>query len=184
MRVAIHQPNLVPWRPFFAKMAAVDVFVVLTQCQFNREHYQHRFKLHDKWYTMSVDHVRHRDLIANRTYADPHKDWDFIKRRLPQYAGWFSQFDDCIDRSLVKTNFAIILRIAEQLGLNPSRIVYDPIPSCTGTDRLVEICRAVGATTYLAGRSGASYMELEKFAAAGITVEHQLVTDTRHVFET
>lgn len=184
MRVAIHQPNFIPWRPFFAKMAAVDMFVVLTQCQFNREHYQHRFKLNTEWYTMSVEHVRHRDLIINRRYANPQANWAAIKRRLPQHAEWFSQFDDCIDPSLVKTNFAIILRIAKQLGMNPSRIVFDPIPSCTGTDRLVEICKAVRATTYLAGRSGAKYMEPEKFEAAGINVEYQTVTDTRHVFET
>lgn len=184
MRVAIHQPNFIPWYPFFQKMAAVDYFVVLTFAQFNREHYQHRFKYQDKWYTMGVRDVRHPDPINKRVYASPHEDWAKIKRRLPQYAGWFSQFDDCIVPSLLDTNFSIILRMAKQLGLSTDRVIYDPIPSCTGTDRLVEICKALNATTYLAGRSGANYMEPEKFEAAGIKVEYQVVTDTRHVFET
>jgi len=183
MRVAIHQPNFIPWRPFFQKMAAVDMFVILTYAQFNREHYQHRFKYQDRWYTMGVRDVRHPDLIRNRMYANAEDDWAKIKRRLPQFAAWFNQFDDCICPSLLTTNFKIILRMAELLGVNSDRIIYDPIPSCAGTDRLVEICRCLGAKTYLAGRSGANYMEPEKFAEAGIAVEYQTVTDTRHVFE-
>lgn len=182
MRVAIHQPNFVPWRPFFQKMAAVDVFVVLTHCQFNREHFQHRFKFKDKWYTMGVENVRHADEIAKRKYADHYGDWDKIKRRLPQYASWFNQFDDCITPCLWATNYSIIVMLAKQLGIK-TNIILDPISTLTGTDRLVEICQMVEATTYLAGRSGATYMEPEKFKAANIKVEYQVVTDTRHVFE-
>lgn len=164
-------------------MAAVDVFVILSYAQFNREHYQHRFKYQNRWYTMSVENVRHADLIRNRRYANPKEDWGKIKRRLPQFAQWFSQFDDCICPDLLTTNFSIILRMAEQMGLSSHRMIYDPIPSCTGTDRLVEICRSLNAKVYVAGRSGANYLEPEKFEQAGIKVEYQTVTDTRHVFE-
>lgn len=164
-------------------MAAVDKFVVLTHCQFSREHYQHRFKYQDKWYTMGVTDVRHPDLIVRRTYADPQEDWDAIKRRLPQYAAWFSQFDDCIRPSLWATNFRIISKITGLLGIK-TELLVDPITPLTGTDRLVAICQSLGATAYLAGASGASYMDLEKFKAAGITVEHQVAVDKRHVFET
>jgi hypothetical protein len=37
----------------------------------------------------------------------------------------------------------------------------------------VAICRAVGADHYLAGRDGARYMDLARFAAAGIAVSVQ-----------
>lgn len=183
MKIAIHQPNFIPWRPFFDKMAQVDLFVVLTRCQFNREHYQHRFKFQDRWYTMGVKDVRHPDLICRRVYANPSEDWEKIKRRLPQHRPWFERFDDCIRDCLWATNYHIIVRMAAQLGIK-TPIVLDPIINTTGTDRLVDICKAVDATAYLAGRSGASYMEPEKFAAAGIQLEYQTVSDTRHVFET
>lgn len=182
MRIAIHQPNFVPWWPFFEKMASVDRFIVLTHCQFNREHFQHRFKFQERWHTMGVQDVRHIDSIRNRIYANPARDWAKIKQRLPKYKSWFEEFDDCIQSELWRTNFSIILRIAEQLKIR-TEILIDPIPSCTGTDRLIEICRASSATTYVAGRSGASYMDLKKFAQAGIKVQLQTVTDTRHVFE-
>lgn len=183
MKVAIHQPNFFPWRPFFEKMAAVDTFVILTRCQFSREHYQHRFKYKDQWYTMGVADVKHPDIILNKRYSDPVGDWLKIKRRLPEHADWLSQFDVNIGPELWMVNFAILRRIQEQLGIK-TEVIFDPIPSCTGTDRLIEICKSLNADTYLAGQSGASYMEPEKFHKAGIKVEYQVPVDTRHVFET
>jgi hypothetical protein len=163
-------------------MAAVDVFVILTRCQFSREHFQNRFRYQDKWYSMGVVDAKHKSLILHKHYANPGADWQKIKRRLPQFADWLSQFDSHIQSQLWMTNIAIIRLIAEQLGIK-TEIILDPIPSCTGTDRLVEICKALNADTYLAGRSGASYMEPDKFEKAGIKVECQVIKDTRHVFE-
>jgi len=41
------------------------------------------------------------------------------------------------------------------------------------TARLVALCQAVGADTYLAGRDGARYMDTRRFVAAGIAVHAQ-----------
>jgi hypothetical protein len=41
------------------------------------------------------------------------------------------------------------------------------------TGRLIEICKALGADTYLAGAHGARYMDAERFREAGITVLFQ-----------
>ncbi|MGH9895086.1 MAG: WbqC family protein, partial [bacterium] len=41
------------------------------------------------------------------------------------------------------------------------------------TDRLVDICRTVGASVYLAGAGATNYMDLERFTASGITMEVQ-----------
>lgn len=167
-------------------MAAVDIFVVLTRCQFSREHYQHRFKYRDRWHTMGVRNIRHPAPILEKVYASPAEDWAAIKRQLPEHASWFSQFDEHIQPQLWMTNLAIILGIRDLLDIK-TEVIIDPIPSCTGTDRLIEICLAFKqpqtSVTYLAGRSGGHYMDLEKFKAAGIAVEFQQVTDTRHVFE-
>jgi len=47
-----------------------------------------------------------------------------------------------------------------------------PLPN-DPTDRLIAICRAVGADTYLAGRDGATYMDRTRFEAEGIRVLYQ-----------
>lgn len=182
MLLAIHQPNFIPWQPFFEKMRAADKFVILTYCQFNREHYQHRFQHEQRWYTMGVQNVRHPDLIRNRVYAKPQEDWQAIKRRLPAHAAWFSQFDDLIEASLWRTNYQIILRLAEKLGIARDKNQLEEPTSLTGTDRLIDLCVRHGATRYLAGRSGAAYMDFQKFTAANIEIVVQDVKNPNHLF--
>jgi hypothetical protein len=41
------------------------------------------------------------------------------------------------------------------------------------TERLVEICRHLGADVYLSGSCAKCYLELDRFAAAGMRVEFQ-----------
>jgi hypothetical protein len=41
------------------------------------------------------------------------------------------------------------------------------------TDRLIDLCRAVGGTEYLCGEAGPAYMDLERFAQAGLAVSAQ-----------
>ncbi len=40
-----------------------------------------------------------------------------------------------------------------------------------GDDRLVEICRALSATTYVSGKGGQNYQDPEKFVRAGMALE-------------
>jgi hypothetical protein len=183
VRIAIHQPNFVPWKPFFQKMAAVDVFVLLRHCQFSREVYQHRFKYQEHWYTMSV--TGHRmNKIMSMLYAQPERDWASIKRKLPAFEKFFNALDSCICMNLARTNELIIESLRQQLGI-PTEIRLDSPTELKGTERLVEICQEHGATTYLAGPSGGNYMDFNLFKNAGITVEFQDQSklDKRHVFE-
>ena len=41
------------------------------------------------------------------------------------------------------------------------------------TDRLINICKALGATTYLSGPGGKEYMEVERFKEENINVTFQ-----------
>ena len=41
------------------------------------------------------------------------------------------------------------------------------------TERLIDICRAVGATQYLAGAGASAYVDMDKFKASGIEVSIQ-----------
>src|SRR6188474_2964236 len=40
-------------------------------------------------------------------------------------------------------------------------------------DLVLAICRALGATRYLSGRGGSTYLDRDRFAAAGIEIEVQ-----------
>lgn len=54
MRIAIHQPNFIPWFPFFYKMAMVDKFILMKSVQFEKGGFQNRFMHKGKWITKPV----------------------------------------------------------------------------------------------------------------------------------
>ena len=176
MIVSIHQPNLVPWLPYFEKIAAADVFVVLKHCQFEKGGYQNRFNVGDTWHTMPVE--RGLEPIAKKCYVDAARNWQRITGKLPELAA----FDDCVSDRLATMNHAIIVRACEMLGIG-TLIAEDEPSDLMGTDRLVAICQAHGATTYLSGPSGRDYMDLSKFEAAGIAVEFHEAKDKRPLID-
>lgn len=184
MRIAMHQPNFVPWLPFFTKIASVDLFVIVYNCQTNRVGYQNRFKWNNRWYTMGIEHGNLHGTIAETNYANPAADWAKIKRRLPQYREFFDALDGCIGRSMFETNMAIIRILLEKLKIT-TPIVFDEPGNNLSTERLLAICQKHGCTRYVSGPSGKNYLDVSRFESAGIPVEFvdNSQLDRRHVFE-
>ena len=173
MIIAIHQPNFFPWLPFYEKIKAADVFVFLGNCQFEKNNYQNRFYYRDRWHTMSVN--KGLESIVDKRYVSHEKDWNKIKVNLRDKKTILDDYDDCIDGNLYQTNRNIITKTLKRLNINAA-IEYDSPTTLVSTDRLVEICKALKATKYLAGRGGMKYMETDKFEAAGIEIEVQNIS--------
>ncbi len=170
MRVTIHQPAFMPWYPFFQKMQSADKFVFLTYCQYEKNGFQKRFNIGDKWYTMSTK--RGLKPINEKFYIQPQRDWEKIKRSLPQYSNIFQHLGAHICNSLCVSNVGLIQEIVELLGIK-TEISMDWPTELKGTERLVDICVKNGATEYVSGVSGAQYLDLEKFKEADIKVTFQ-----------
>ena len=165
MRVGIHQPNFMPWLPWWQKMEQCDLFVILGRCQFEKGKFQNRFNHDGKWYTMAVE--KGNIPIREKKYKDPQFSWSKIKKSLPGYN--LDQLDWTISTDLWLTNCGIILQLKHNLGIH-TEMTFDEPTDKTGTDRLVEICQQHGATEYLAGASGGDYMDYSLFDQAGIKV--------------
>ncbi|KAF0151045.1 MAG: hypothetical protein FD143_2278 [Ignavibacteria bacterium] len=170
MIVTIHQPNFMPWFPFFQKMECADIFIVLRYCQFRKNNFQNRFNLNNKWHTMSIQ--QGLDLIINKKYVTPIKDWNNIKKSLAAYESILNEFDNCISESHSETNTAIINKIASILKIK-TKIVLDYETHLTATERLIKLCIDNGANTYLAGLSGRKYLDLTLFERENIKVVFQ-----------
>lgn len=169
MIVSIHQPNFFPWYPFFQKMEQSDVFVILQNCQYEKNGFQNRFNKDNKWHTMSTK----SGLVSifEKEYINHKKDWEKIKINLKDY-DFLDLFDDCFSNSLSDTNTNIIKKIANILKIN-SKIELDFPTELKGTDRLVEICKKNDATLYISGISGKKYLEKNKFELSGIKLKYQ-----------
>ena len=95
-----------PWLPFFKKIESVDRFIILENCQFEKNNFQNRFNIGSDWYTMSVN--KGLEPIVNKRYVNHNTDWIKIKNKLSKYKNSLDIFDDCISESLSDTNTKII----------------------------------------------------------------------------
>lgn len=165
MTITIHQPNFVPWYPFFEKMEQADLFVILAHCQFEKNNYQNRFYA-DGWNTMSVN--KGLEPITKKRYVNPFSDWGKILKRHPQ----LDVFTPFISPNLATTNIRIIRKAAEILKIK-TPIIMDYPTSLKGTERLVDICLEYRANKYLSGPSGEKYLDLPLFEKIGVEVVFQ-----------
>ncbi|MEW6750746.1 MAG: WbqC family protein [Candidatus Latescibacterota bacterium] len=192
MIAAIHQPQFMPWLGYFDKMDRADAFVLLDTVQFKKNEFQNRNRIKTAqgpmWLTVPVTY-RFPQRIGE-VGVDRSGDW---RRRHLQAlrtnyarAAWWEESAASLEEvygpdweSLAPLNAASIAYLRSRLGIATplhwaSRLgVHSEEP----TARLVEICRLLGADTYLAGAGGRDYMDLEAFARAGVTV---LVQEYEH----
>ena len=178
MIVTIHQPDFVPWYPLFKKINSSDLFVILTQCQFEKNGRQNRFFYNERWHTMSVN--KGLESIYLKKYVNPEEDWYKIKENLKDKRSILDQYDAYVSSNLAKMNTDIIIKTMSLLDIKTD-VDFDFTTNLKGTDRLVEICKSKGASTYLSGPSGSSYLDLEKFKDAGIKVEFFESQDTEKI---
>lgn len=161
MILSCHQPNFIPWSPFFEKISMSDVFVILGGVQYTRNQFQNRFKYNDNWYTMSVNTGSLNDLIVEKKYVSHKKDWDRIKNRLKNVDLTF--LDEFIVPSLFETNTNIIFDIIKRREISTSCFVETVKEDVNPTQMIINICKKYGAQTYLAGPSGRKYLDFSLF---------------------
>ena len=89
MTLAIHQPNFMPWMPYFEKVRQADIFVVLNHCQFRKNNFQNRFNIGDKWYTLGV--IKGNDPIIDKKYKNP---VTFLHRMLSNLHGKHKHYNN------------------------------------------------------------------------------------------
>ena len=168
MKIAIHQPNFIPWYPFFQKIEAADIFVILSNCQFEKNNFQNRFNMNEKWFTMSTN--KGLEKINKKIYVNPNRDWIKIKKTLYNYN--LEIFNDCISESLYNTNKNIIKKICKLLNIK-TKIVEDYDTNLKGTERLIDICKSLNAKSYISGIGGKKYMESNLFSKHNIELIFQ-----------
>ncbi len=124
VRIGIHQPNFIPWLPYFHKMSKCNIFVLLCHVQFEKNNFQNRYQLSNgKWVTKPV--------FAG---LDPIRDKNYVGLELP---------DETLScGSLVELNTRWIKVIADTLHIK-TKIVDDALGHETrsndSTQRLADI---------------------------------------------
>jgi WbqC-like protein family len=192
MRCAIHQPHYLPWLGYLAKWAAADVFVFLDTVQYEKSGWQNRNRIKTptgpRWLTVPVH--AHLGTPIGEITVDTAQPWAarHLRAITDAYAGapHLGRHREALERFYAapwERLAPLAVASAEWLGRAVGLTAPTRLASTLGvtvtepTERLLQLCRAVGADTYLAGRDGVQYMNLELFRAAGVDV---LVQDYKY----
>lgn len=177
MRVAISQPAFLPPASYFRLFAATDLFVVLDNVQFNRRWYTHRQQWTDRtgnktWLTLPIKKTdRDTTMIKDLEWGDDYQEL------------WMKQLDKFTDveHFPIPDGMTPLMFICSGLfntcnALNiPLRVTIAssiPIPDdLRGQNRIIAMCKAVGADTYINSPGGKELYNVDDFAKQGIKLE-------------
>jgi WbqC-like protein family len=194
MIVAVHQPHFLPWLGYLDKMIRSDVFILLDDVQFERRNYQNRTQIRldgqARWLTVPVLQHSQKERIVDKQIDNPSEAgarwWGpnhfQTLRHCYRHARFFELYAPRL-RAMLETRWDRLIQL-NQASLDFLRDVLDiqtPIVTSselgvTGhkSELLINLCRAVGGSTYLAGMGGSrNYVDVEAFERAGIQVRWQ-----------
>lgn len=190
MIVAVHQPNYLPWLGFFRKMAACDVFVLLDNVQYPRRGFCNRTRVKSPqgevvWLTVPVIKGKYTEQISEIKLFEPEKNLKkqrlllhHFYRRTPYYQLLADRIEAVFEGTwleLAPINIELIKVLAELLGINTPIITASSLGEVVGakSERIIALCRVLGADTYLSGEGARAYNDPQAFAEAGIKLVYQ-----------
>lgn len=188
MIVAIHQPQFMPWLGYFDKLDRCDHFVLLDTVQYKKNEWQNRNRIKTaqgpQWLTVPVRFrfpAAIREVTVNENTNWRHKHWQSLVTNYPRAPHWEAlepALRELYERpwsELAELNRATVEMLVAALGIDTNTTWASHLEGIGDdpTGRLVDLCRALGADTYLSGTDGASYMDLDQFQEAGIEVIFQ-----------
>ena len=186
-RVGIIQSNYIPWKGYFDFINMVDDFVLFDDAQYTKRDWRNRNRIKTRhgpqWLTIpvSVSGKRRQKIqdteIDDRSWARRH--W---KTLCQHYAGakHFGHFKaslqelylGCEDTRLSEINYRFITAVNTILSIN-TRLWWSrdfPSTAANPSERLLAICRALGAGEYLSGPSARDYLDVALFEREGVKV--------------
>jgi len=187
LKVAIHQPQYFPYPGFFHKLSLADVFVIMDNAQYDKR-FTNRNKIISTsgwtWITIPIN-KEHKFLPNRLVEINNDSPWKQLhwKKIHVSYANakFFHLYSDYIQslymrdwKYLFDLDFETLKQIVEWLGLK-IRIIRESelIVEGKATERLISICKTIGADTYISGRGGGSYVDEKLCEKNNLRLEYQ-----------
>jgi len=188
MRVAIHQPEHLPWLGFFHKIGMADTYLILDNVQYRKNYFQNRNKIRTsndwEWLTVPVRN-RFGQMIKDVAIDNTSESWKrkywksiyYAYKKAPFFGRYSDTLKVLLDQEwpyIADMNTALISKFLEFLKIKPHILrASDMKAEGKGSNLILALCQEAGADVYISGISGKEYLDIEKFEAAGIEVIFQ-----------
>lgn len=182
MTVAIHQPDYIPWLGYFHKVYNSDSFIFLDNVQFSNSagHNYRNIKTSQGLSRIKIPLAySHGDLINQVTVKD---ELEWRKNHLKSFymnykkATHFDEIYHFIEsiyatetNNLSELNQNFIVSICEKFGFE-TKFYKSSELNVPGEreERVINLCKKVGGTTYLSGKGAMVYQNPDNFESAGL----------------
>lgn len=185
----ILQPSYLPWSGYFAQMWRSEVFVLYDEVQYDKHGWRNRNRIKTpqgaQWLTVPVRLHGQGKPPVSEVRIDNTQPWarrhiqslSQNYRKAPYYGDYIGPLVTLLARDwthLVELDAAMLELLCELLGLHRQVVRASSLDiGGQGAERLIRICRHLGAQRFFEGAAGRDYIDPAMFAAAGITLEYQ-----------
>jgi WbqC-like protein family len=186
MQVAIMQPYFFPYIGYFQLIRSVDLFIVYDNIKYTKKGWINRNRFlrngSDALFSLPLQHGSDVLDVRERTIA---ADFDRVRllnqlagayRRAPCFQEAFALVENLIlsdERNLFAFLHHSIAGVCEYLGIGTRIAVSSQIPidhALHNEDRVIALCKAVGAGRYVNAIGGRTLYSAERFASGGIAL--------------
>lgn len=188
VRAVILQPSYLPWLGYFDQLYKSDVFVLYDDVQYDKHGWRNRNRIKTpagaQWLTVPVlthgqGKPTNREIRIDDRQAWGRKHLQALRvnyAKAPAFGEVVQRLEGVLLRPwerLFDLNYALLEAACDLLGLQRDIRLSSQmgIPG-DKTERLVAICRALGADRYLTGAAAKDYLDERQFAENGIQVEY------------
>lgn len=187
MKIAIHQPNFIPWIGYFAKIYASDVFVFLDDVQYTKNSLINRNKIKinnsAKWLTTPVRNESNTNIDTrkiNEVEIDNRQNWkkkhlmtlNQYYKKTPGYLNTMKMIEDVYSNQfkyLYELNIEMINRICSEFYIQRKMVLSSSLNINTkSTERIVDIVKNEGGDIYVSGHGAKAYQDEAMFAKNNI----------------
>jgi hypothetical protein len=184
MKVGIMQPYFLPYIGYFQLISAVDLFIVYDNIKYTKKGWinRNRLLLNGSDFTFSLPLKKDSDYlnVVDRELSADFNRQKFLNQikgayvKAPQFSMVWPLLEKIVayeDRNLFRYIYNSILEICNFLEINTkirlsSEVLIDH--DLRNQDKVIALCRAVGATTYLNASGGIDLYSKQSFEDAGM----------------
>lgn len=187
MKLAIMQPYFFPYIGYFQLIAATDVFIVYDNIKYTKKGWINRNRMlrngKDVMFSLPLKNGSDALDVCERELATDFNRHKFLNqfqekyRRAPYFAQTFPLIESVVhheDTNLFRFLHNAIVKTCAHLGIATEIRVSSDIAidhSLKNQDKVLALCEAVGASTYINAVGGQALYSQEAFLARGIELE-------------
>ena len=186
MKVVVLQPSFLPWLGYLDQYAWSDRFVLYDDVQYDKNGWRNRNRIltnqGPQWLTVPVKTTGQSWPEIRQIEVDYRTPWrrkhlESIRQaysKSPHFTSIFGLLQDYYANNyplLLDWNVEGLRCLSQTLGLPWKAVLSSSIESQgRKTERLIGICRSLGATHYLSGDAAKQYLDVSSFESIGCQV--------------